>query len=238
LCQKLFQYYNCNNGLWVALKDSTLESLIEKAKEHEKKYEWLQAAEEYKKAVDLVLNEKDVTKVANLQERIGFSFYRASLQAQSNTEFRKILKKSIIAYEKESKLLKTIETEESQVNRIHADALTCYAKSWYETDPKVIKKLLDEWWTLENQVLTIYEHSRNLLSVGRICNELLEYSIYDRFWLVSDSLEQEKMYKESIILAKKTIEIFYRLNLERIYHYAGIRDGVIGLKKTKRSCCK
>jgi hypothetical protein len=54
-----------NNGLWVDLKKSNLKSFLEKAKELEKKYEWFQATEFYKKAVDLALEEKD-----------GHSFYK------------------------------------------------------------------------------------------------------------------------------------------------------------------
>lgn len=39
----------------VALQSSNLESLLEKAKEYEKKYEWLQARDYYEKAVDLAV---------------------------------------------------------------------------------------------------------------------------------------------------------------------------------------
>ena len=88
-------YFNTiigNNGLWVDLKKSNLESLLEKAKELEKKYEWLQATEFYKKAVDLALEEKDSQKVAELQEQIGFCFFKAALQADTNDIFRDRMK--------------------------------------------------------------------------------------------------------------------------------------------------
>ena len=64
-------YFNaiiCNNGLWIALRDSNLESLLEKAKELEKKYEWLQAAESYQKASEILFEEKNFVKAAELAE--------------------------------------------------------------------------------------------------------------------------------------------------------------------------
>ena len=221
---KLFQYYNDNNGLLIALQNDSLEPLLKKAKEIEKKYEWLQAAEVYGKAADLVFAENDILKAAALNERTGFCYYRASLQAQSNSEFRKILKQSILAYEKESKLLEGIKTQECEVKRIHADALTNYVRSWYETDPKIIKSLLSRWWTLEKQVLKAYERSGDLIAVGRTCNDLLEYSIYDRYWLASNYSEHKEMFEESLLLAEKAIKIFSNLDdkyeLSRAYVYS------------------
>ncbi len=192
--------------------DGTLESLLNKAKELEKKYEWLQAAEIYKKASFLAVDEEDVLKAADLTERRGFCCYKASMQAESNVEFRRILKSSILAYEKESKLLEGVENEEGKVKRIHADALTSYARSWYETDPKTIKKFLKNWWTLENRVLKAYERSGDVHSVGRTCNDLIEYSTFDRYWLASNFLEQKEMRRQSLILAEKAIKIFSDLD--------------------------
>jgi len=194
------------------MHDGTLKSLLNKTKELEKKYEWLQAAESYKKASGLIVDEKDVLKAADLIERIGFCFYKASLQAESNVEFRRILKSSILAYKKESKLLEGVENEEGRVKRIHTDALTSYARSWYETEPETIRKLLDKWWTLEKQVLEAYERSGDLHSVGRTCNDLIEYSTFDRYWLASNFLEQKEIQKESLILAERAIKIFSSLD--------------------------
>jgi len=216
-----------------SLQKGNLESLLEKAKELENKYEWLQAAENYRKAAELVLTKKDILKAADLNERIGFCYYRASLQAQSNSEFRKILKFSILAYEKESEFLKGIETEELQLKRIHADALTSYAKSWYETNPKAIKKLFNKWWTLENMLLRAHESAGDLHSVGRTCNDLLEYSTFDRYWLASNFKEHKEMYEESLLLAEKAIKIFSSLDdkyeLSRAYlsicWYYGMIEG-------------
>jgi hypothetical protein len=88
--------------LWIALNDSILEPLLEKAKEHEKKYEWLQATKVYDEAFGVSLRKQDFLKASELQERKGFCFFRAAFQSQTNIEFLKLIKKAIQAYQKES----------------------------------------------------------------------------------------------------------------------------------------
>ncbi|MFX0212206.1 MAG: hypothetical protein ACFFDT_39905, partial [Candidatus Hodarchaeota archaeon] len=126
-----------------------MESLLKKAKELEKKYEWLQATECYRKATDLVLVEKHFLKAADLHDQMGFCFHKAALQAKTNTEFKKLLKQAIQAYEKEAKLLEEVGDENEHMKINHANALVAYTKSWFETNPRTTKKLLDKWWTLE-----------------------------------------------------------------------------------------
>ena len=75
-----------------------VESLLEKAKELEKRYNWLDAIDFYEQASSLV--SKDFLKAAELQERIGFCFIKAADQAETNIEFRKHMKQAIQAYRK------------------------------------------------------------------------------------------------------------------------------------------
>ena len=76
-----FNTIKCNNGLWIILQKVNLEFLLSKAKDLERKYEWLQAAELYKKASKILFKEKDFVKAAEFQEKLEYSFFRASLQA-------------------------------------------------------------------------------------------------------------------------------------------------------------
>ena len=131
-----------NSSLWIVLQKDSLEFLLKKAKEFEKKYEWLQAAKIYKEASNLVLKEKAFLKAAEFQEKLGFCFYRTALQAKTNINFKKTIKKSILAHEKESKILEEKDEEKYRVKIIHANALTAYLKSWHESDSKKKNKLL------------------------------------------------------------------------------------------------
>ncbi len=201
-----------NNGLWAALVEGTLEPLLKKAKEQEKKYEWLQATKLYKKIVDLALEQKAFLKAAELQERLGFCFYKAADQVQTNIEFRKLMKRAVQAYRKESDLLEEATVEEKQVRIDYAHAQIAYVEAMLEKNPVKKKKVLDEWWALENRVISAHENSGDLHSAGKVCNDLLEYSREQRFWLVSNHAEWEKNQKEYINLAEKTIQTFSELD--------------------------
>ncbi|MGD9130659.1 MAG: ATPase domain-containing protein [Candidatus Bathyarchaeota archaeon] len=205
---------------------------MDKAKELEKKYEWLQAAEYYKKASELESKEKNFLKAAEIQERIGFCFRNAAFQAQTNIEFRKRLKQSIQAYEQEASILKSIEEKNLQLRIDHADALVAHAKSWLEATHSKKRKLLDKWWTIENQLLSEYEKAGDLHSVGKTCNDLMELSRAHLYWLASDYSEQKKMFNKQIHLAEKAIKTFSELDdeyeLARAYCCASFWYGFSG----------
>jgi KaiC/GvpD/RAD55 family RecA-like ATPase/tetratricopeptide (TPR) repeat protein len=188
-----------------------LEALLEKAKEHEKKYEWLQASEDYQKAFDIALDEKSIPKAAEIQEKIGFSYYMAALQAKSNVEFKKILKQSISAYKRSSELLEGVNNEIYHIKIKHANALIAYLNSRYETDPKEIKRLSYKWWTLEKEVLRFYEDSGDLLSIGKTCNDLIEYSAFTMFWALTNFSDIKEIYEDSLNLSEKAIKIFLEI---------------------------
>ena len=93
-------------------------SLLNKAKELEKRYDWLGAAKFYEKASDLV--SKDFLKAAELFERIGFCYFRAALQAETNKQFRNRMKLAVQAYERMVELVEKAEEEgkEAKINHV------------------------------------------------------------------------------------------------------------------------
>jgi len=212
------------------LNDDALELLLNKAKKQEKKYEWLQATRLYNEATDLALKKRAKFKAAELQARKGFCFYRAAFQAQTNMEFQKLLKKSIQAYQKEVKILEGKELD-NQTNIKHANALIACMRSWLETNPTKKKKLLEEWWSIEKQLLSDHERETDQYSVGKTCNDLVELS-HDMFFVVADYTERENMFKEATGFAEKAIQIFSELDekyeLARAYCFASWYYGFSG----------
>ena len=79
-------------------------SLLKKAKECEKRYDWQQASDFYRKASSLALDQKDLLMAANFHEKMGFCFYRAAFQAQDNIAFKGKIKKAIREYQEEFRL--------------------------------------------------------------------------------------------------------------------------------------
>jgi len=195
------------------LQKNSLELLLNKAKELEKKCQWLQASDFYRKAKRLALDQKDLSKAADFHEKMGFCFYRAAFQAQDNIDFKEKIKKAIREYQKELRLFEETEENDNEPRIKHAKALILYTRSWLETTLKKRKKLLDEWWTLEREVLSTYEKNNEDRAIGRTCLDLLEGSLYYRFWVHSESPDiQKAIIREGYDLAEKAIQKFAKLD--------------------------
>ena len=137
----------------------------------------------YQKSVEIALKEKDFLKAAKLQENLGFCLYKAAFQAQSNHEYKNQMKQATQAYEKATELLEETAEENYQTRINHTTGMVLFTQSLFETDPSQKKHLLTKWWNLENQVLEDYEQIGDMVSVGKTCNNLVEFSWYDRFFL-------------------------------------------------------
>ena len=207
------------------MSEGTLELLLSKAKELEKKYEWLQASKVYDEASGLALKKQDFLKASELQERKGFCFFRAAFQAQTNIEFQKLLENAIQAYQKESEIIGVKEAN-SQLTISQANASIAYTRSWLETSVPKKKALLDEWWTLENQVFKAYQSIGDLHSVGVTCTDMIEFSHHiPEFWLHGYQ-ERVRMQDEALNLAEKAIEALLKsgddCELARAYCFASL----------------
>jgi KaiC/GvpD/RAD55 family RecA-like ATPase len=206
------------------VSEGTLEFLLKKAKELEKKYEWLQATKLYDEASGVALKKQDFLKASELQARKGFCFFRAAFQAQTNIEFQKLLKKAIQAYQKESEIIGAKEADNQLISN-QVNASIAYTQSWLETNVPKKKKLLDEWWVLENQVLKAYQSIRDLHSIGVTCTDMIEFSQYTRIWF-SDYQERRIMEDEALNLAGKAIESLLEsgddFELARAYCFASL----------------
>jgi len=92
--------------------ESSQKPIMEKAKEQEKKCDWIEAAKSYEE----VLRSESITvsMTAEIWERIGFCYGRASTQAEDLKEFKKNRELAIEAYKSAAKLF---EKEEGLKNK-------------------------------------------------------------------------------------------------------------------------
>ena len=195
-----------NNGSWAALQNGTLESFLNQAKEKEKKYEWLQATEFYKKAFDQKSMTRDVFKATELQEKLGYCYFRAALQAKQPEQSRKRMNLAIKAHETAVGLVKNIEEKYAKAKLNHNKGWIVFLTSWLESDVFIKKILLDKWWKIETDYSKIYSLADSQF-IGKIYNDLLELSAVDRFHVGNDHQEWRKMLKECLIMGEKTIKL-------------------------------
>ena len=198
--------------MWIVLQKGNLESLLDRAKELEKKYEWLRATEFYHKAVTQTIETKDFFETAKLQEKVGYCYFRAALQAQQPEQNKKRMKQSIKAYDSSVDSIEKNSSHGHKAKIAHNQGWSLFLKSWLETDLLKKKKLLEEWWKLESSNFKIYDELDDHQSAGKIYNDLIELSAVDRFFTVTDNSELRKIAKEGVELGEKAIKFLLKAN--------------------------
>jgi len=194
------------------MQTDILEHLLEKAKELEKKYEWLQAIDVYKRILDFASKENNLTKLAEFEERIGFCYFISAFQAQSNKEFKKRLTDAILSIEKTINILHQ-NKDRNQRNQIdNLLAKIAYANSWFEI--KALKKVffLEKWWILKSNVLKSYEQADDQFRVAKTCNDMIEESFDYYYWSKTNWKESKQLRAELISLGEKAIKILLKFD--------------------------
>jgi KaiC/GvpD/RAD55 family RecA-like ATPase len=201
--------------------------LLDQAKELEKKYWWLDAVDTYKKASDLAVKSEDFLKAIDIYERIAYAFCRAALQAETKKEFKNRMKLSAKAYQNMIKLLDKMKTAEAK--RVHARAMVAWTYSRIEDDFAVMATLLDQWWSLENSALDIYQKEGDLLAIGRSCNDLMEGSLFNRLFLSAEEFVERALSGAN--LGEKAIKALLKTDndydLARAYFLTAWHYGII-----------
>jgi len=191
----------------IALNNAGLESLLNKAKEYEKKYEWLQAADCYNEATDLITESEDFSKLSELYEKNGFCFFKAAFQSETNNQFKKRLEKAIKRYEKIITLSQSNPTAINSIQVDNSEAMIAYANSWFEYDAIKTREFLDKWWILKHKVLNAYEKQDNQLGIAKTCNDILKGSVDCKYFLSTNWKESNQLRSELISLGEKAIRI-------------------------------
>ncbi|MCW4027430.1 MAG: hypothetical protein NWE76_08115, partial [Candidatus Bathyarchaeota archaeon] len=137
----------------------------------EKKYEWLEAADVYDRALGTV-DEGDHFRKSEVQEKIGRSLHRAAFQAESREEFLERLGKAVDAYEAARGFYDSVADERGAPWMLRCIALSKYLRHWMTSDPSEKRRLLDECLELEENALNTFWDMGNKLEYGRTYNEL------------------------------------------------------------------
>ncbi|MEJ2241268.1 MAG: hypothetical protein P8Y18_03890, partial [Candidatus Bathyarchaeota archaeon] len=178
-----------------------VEPILDKAKKHEKKYEWLKAKISYEKAIKFALERKKYSQVADIYELIGYCFFRSALQAERNEQFEQRMNLSTEAYKEMLDLLKKYGGNEAEIS--HANSMITLTQSWVEHELSKMEALVEKWWTHENKALFLYKKMQIHTKVGEISNNLLEYSVDRRIFF--NRKEFQKRRKELIDIGEKAI---------------------------------
>ncbi len=78
------------------------DAFLSQAVEREKQYDWLEAAQSYRKALGLV-PKSDFSRASEIHERLSYALYRSAFQTEDLKEFRNRMAEALADYEETKK---------------------------------------------------------------------------------------------------------------------------------------
>ncbi len=148
-----------------------LEGILAKAREEERRYDWLAAAHTYGGALDL-LNEKNLSERCQILESSCYAQYRAAFQAKSADEFRSRAQQAVEAYGDAKEQYARLGEPRYSAMRLRCEAMIAYLSSWLSGNALERKRLLDASWGLVKQALQLFEGAGEVLEYARTYNDL------------------------------------------------------------------
>jgi hypothetical protein len=184
------------------------QSLLEKAKELEKTYEWFKAARCYEE----ILHSRtgDASFVGNVWEKIGSCYDSASKQAENVEEFVRLRQSAVEAYRSSAKALESEDTLENQGKKAQRNAIADLVSSWLAPTAAEKRTMLDECVKLGKESLEKYKKSTDEANYGKMCNYLL-LCFFERLCIASDWKELKNIAQEAIGYGLDAIDVLSKL---------------------------
>lgn len=167
----------------------SLESIMRKARELEKNYDWMGSVGLYRTALSMV-SEQDILKTGEVHEWIGYGFFMAATQADSLEEFKKRMRMSVESYEEAAKLFENVEPARG----LYCRAMAKYSHSWFVEDPSRKRELLDDCWRLMKEALEGFDATGDQVGYGEAFRGL-SFCLWDRYGWTGDWHERTRIAK-------------------------------------------
>jgi len=177
----------------------SLESVIGRAREREKNYDWMSAVQLYRSALSAV-PEQDALTAGEIHEWVGYGFFRAACQADSVEEFRKRMQMSVESYEKAAELFDRAESARC----LYCRAMARYSDFWAVEDPSQKKELLDDCSRLLKEALEGFDAAGDQLGYGKAFR-ILSFCLWSRIILEGDWRECKRIAEEVILYSRNAI---------------------------------
>lgn len=152
------------------------ESLLSHARELEKKYDWLGAAETYEKVLGLV-PEEDSMRAGDVLERKAYALRKAAFQSDSNDQFRDRISMSIECYREAAESFGKAGVQESAGKRLRGDGMAKYLGFWHASKSEEKKMLVNEAWDLTKKALDSLRESGDAAEFCSTYNQLALASV-------------------------------------------------------------
>jgi len=186
--------------------DSRADAVLKKAKEQERTYKWLEAADSYRQ----ILSSESGTVAAETWQTIGFCYNMASRQTEDLEDFKKLGQLAVEAYKNAARLFEKVNSLENQGRSAQCNALAEYLNSWLTSNPPEKTRMLDECRKSGSVALEAFRNAGCEMNYGKTCNNLL-WCLLDHLPLASTIKEKQNLAQEGIKLGNQAISCLSKL---------------------------
>ena len=165
--------------------EETEESLLDKAREEERKYNWIEAAALYEKAANFYFDKNLVEKAANCYKNLGYAHLRGSDTVETAEDYLKQLKCAIKAYKEANKLFKQLGNRSVE---LECEAEIFYTSGVLATSDTEGQKAYVQAIKLFSESSEIYSKEGDKESFARVTYRIASTS----FLLMSYNINQEE----------------------------------------------
>ena len=190
--------------------NTSIEDTLSEAAEHEKRYEWLEAAKLIENALRN-LDKEDYFRRAQIQERMGYSLHRAAFQNDQKQEFIDGLGKAVDAYRIAQGLFEEIPGDQGAPWILRCKAFSKYLEHWTVPDAPEKLRLLQESQTLRRQALESFWASNQKHEYCKTYTQLDRVTLL-RFIREWDPEARDESLKKTVSSGEKAIEALPEIN--------------------------
>ena len=184
--------------------DLGFKTMLKEAEEKARKYRWVEAAKVYE---EILRSESRANRTAaEMWQRIGFSYSRASRQAEDLDEFKKLRQLAAQAYKNAAECFGESDDFTNQGKRARCIAIAEYVSSWQATNVSEKKDMLDQCCTFGRTALETFEKAGDDLVYGETCNDLL-LCLFDDLNIASSAQEKRTIAHRGIDYGEKAITL-------------------------------
>jgi len=219
-----------------------MERILSQAMEREREYDWLGAIAFYERALGLV-PETDFFKMGEIQERVGYAFYRAAMQAESVTEFRDRMSQAIAHYGTAKESYERMSEPGKTPRMLRCDAKIAYVSYWLASEAVEKKRLVDECWRLTKETLKAFDEGGEVLEYSKTYNQLSASAshLHDFEW---NFQARERIARNAMEYGERAITVLSTLGdsreLARAYvrtaHYLEVLGGYFPDSDNRKKC--
>ncbi|UCD96115.1 MAG: hypothetical protein JSV35_06370, partial [Candidatus Bathyarchaeota archaeon] len=187
--------------------DPQVTTLLKKATEKEEKFQWREAAQLYEKA--LHIDTHSLSFNTEIFEKLGFSYFRASRQAEDPEKFKQLSELAVKAYSNAAEVLERDKDSVNDDRNYQLKANAEYIRSWLAEDPSQKTTFLRTCDRFCEKALKAFKKEEKKLQSGRTYN-ILSLSALEQIFIASDIEEKQTLITTRIKFSDAAID-----NLER-----------------------